>query len=466
LSIAVPLLLWNFGSRSGDASATVLITVTVVLAGARFAWILGSRDRHLHEMVVWLFVYVYLGLAPFVQIRTNFPGTTPGMTDEFAFEAAAISLLGEVAIIIGSWAAARWRIGRVVPAARLAPVISNRRVYPLACVTLGLAVVYIALVGPQNLFAARSDLAAARADSIGGSVFGPLLSAGVKMGLLVAFISLIHLWRFKGSLGERRPVLMTFVVGVALAACVNPISSARYVFGTVLLAALGALGVYATVNRFRVASVGALLGLLFAFPLLDTFRRSLDAQIELESATDSLATGDFDAFAQLMNTAQYVADRGVTWGNQILGVVLFWVPRDLWAGKPIDTGAFLAEYKGYQFENLSAPLWAEFFINFAWVGVLVGMVLFGFLVRRLDIRAETALRGGRTPGILGSVIPFYLLIVMRGSLLQAMTNLIAILLAVAFVVWNGRERGNAEVDRSSTGPDRSAKSRSTGSAGR
>ena len=58
----IPILLWSQGTRVISA-ADVFLTITLVLAGARFAWIVGRPERHLHEMVLWLFVYVFLGAA-------------------------------------------------------------------------------------------------------------------------------------------------------------------------------------------------------------------------------------------------------------------------------------------------------------------------------------------------------------------------------------------------------------------
>jgi len=109
------------------------------------------------------------------------------------------------------------------------------------------------------------------------------------------------------------------------------------------------------------------------------------------------------------------------------------VPRTMWPNKPIDTGTLLGEFKGYNFTNLSAPMWSELLINFGWVGLVLGMAALGYLFRRLDSGAEARLRVSSIPPVLGCVIPFYLLIVLRGSLLQAMANLLVILLFSWFV---------------------------------
>lgn len=429
LAAAVPVLLYNVGQPTAGDSPFPL-TLIVILSGLRFAWILGSRTRHLHEMVVWLFVYYFLGVAPFLQQRIQYPGTTPNIDTGLVEQAAYVALIGAVALLVGSFLGSRWSSSSEVEP-RFA--INERRTIQLAWFALALATVYIAQVGPAALFASRSDASMARQESFGTDPIGSILRAGAAMGLLVAFVGLMHLRRMRKLEQIAYPRFLTILVLVTLFACVNPISSARYTFGTVALAALATIGAYATVRRFRIVAVSAIVGMVVVFPILDTFRRSLDTQVEFVSPIDSLTTGDFDAFAQIVNTIEYTTVHGITWGRQIIGVILFWVPRSAWPDKPIDTGTLLAEFKGYNFLNLSAPMWSEFMINFGWVGLVIGMIALGFLFRRLDVRAEAALRISQIPPVLGCIIPFYLLIVLRGSLLQAMANLVVILICGWFI---------------------------------
>lgn len=431
LCLVVPLLVSTTGPV-GDPVAEIVVLATLVLAGLRFAWILGTGDRHVHEMVVWLFVYTFLGVAPLLQFRIKFPGTTPGVVLGYSSVAAWIVLVGCLALIVGSWLASRAGGQRRHRAGGLVQV-SRRNVYLWALVAMSLALVYIARVGPSNLFAARTDLKASQADGLGTDPIALLMSAGARMGLVVAFVALMHLRAQRRAAGGSGPVIAPVVVLATLLAVVNPISSARYTFGTAALSVLAALGAYATVKRFRFVSVSALVGVVAVFPVLDTFRRTLDTTVELGAPIESMTTGDFDSFAQIMNTVEMVQARGIVWGEQLLGVLLFWLPRSIWPGKPVDTGIEIAQFKGYSFQNLSAPLWAEFYVNGGWVLLVAGMVGTGFVLRRLDARAERLLRSSALPGVLACVTPFYLLILLRGSLLQAMVNLFVIVASSWFV---------------------------------
>ncbi|WP_216099691.1 hypothetical protein, partial [Curtobacterium sp. MMLR14_002] len=134
------------------------------------------------------------------------------------------------------------------------------------------------------------------------------------------------------------PLLLLLVTAATLLLVVNPISSARYAIGTVYLAILAAVGVWGTLRRYRVVGLSTLGALFFLFPIASTFRNSLDTKVSLKNPLESLLSGDFDSFNQINNTVYFVASKGITWGDQLLGVVFFWVPRALWPDKAIDTG--------------------------------------------------------------------------------------------------------------------------------
>ncbi|OBA93109.1 hypothetical protein A5662_20345 [Mycobacteriaceae bacterium 1482268.1] len=121
-------------------------------------------------------------------------------------------------------------------------------------------------------------------------------------------------------------------------------------------------------------------------------------------------------------------------------MALFWMPRRIWPDKPHDTGILLAESRRYGVSNLSAPLWAEMYINGGWPLLITGMLALGVFVRSQDGRIEKTLQRARAPGVLACIMPFYLIILLRGSLLQAMSYLLVAILSAAFVTRWARSR--------------------------
>jgi hypothetical protein len=413
--------------------------VIAIASAARFTWCISTRSRHLVEMVICIFVYGFLGIAPMVQLRMRAEiGTTPGFVDQYATTTVLVVLVGFAAICVGSFLGA---IKAPDAAARVRPTqhIRAGRVHLVTLFAFVISAYYLSKVGLSALATPRLAFNAHLGEVIPDVTTAALIVGFANMSMLVALISQIALYRQRRRAGEKAPVLLLLITGLALLYLVNPISSARYSVGTVYLAILAAIGIWGTLRRYRTVALSTLGALFFLFPIASTFRYSLDSAIKFENPLDSLLSGDFDSFDQINNTVYFVASRGITWGDQLLGVIFFWVPRSLWEDKAIDTGVFIAQFRGYSFKNLSAPLWAELFINGGWPLLIIGMLLVGFLARRWDARLNAQILVSGTPTLLGCVVPFYLLIVLRGSLLQAMASL-AVVLLIGWFVGSGKLR--------------------------
>ena len=416
--------------------AALLISVGV---GLRLAWIIGDGVQRLVESMVWIFVYTFLGLALLVQLRRGTdPETTPFIDHSLDAEAMTIVIVGSVALGLGVLA------GRLrAPLSRRAPAelrISPPRVTVLTLFALTCTSYYIAKLGLGTVFASRTELGQVAAATWGDPTVFAIVKALAAMPLLVAFVAL-QLERASGlSSGWGRRRLLPIVTGGVLLIVVNPISNARYTSGTIYLAVLASVGLVATRPRFRTLVAGFLASIIFVFPFADAFRYSTTAEFKASDPLSALTTGDFDAYAQVVNTVEYVQAHGITWGYQALGPLLFWIPRSVWPDKPMDTGILLAESRGYGFTNLSAPLWSELFINGGWFVLFAGMFVFGILVRTWDTSIIRTLRRSRLPGLYACILPFYLLILLRGSLLQATAALAVIISAAWFVLPRARSR--------------------------
>lgn len=416
------------------ANGATLAMVIMAIVGIRLAYIVGSGARNLVETTVWIFTYVFLGAAPLVQLRSGvFPNTTPGL-------AATLFRSGLVVVILGAVAfASGYYVSKIRPAETKPPSVSDvhqGRTLLLALGALLAGLYLIAKVGTGTLFASRSGLDFKLLTTWPNPLVSVMVRAFVSMTLLVAFVAITK--ARDASVGKGF-ALLRWAVLAALLIVVNPISSPRYVFGTVALGILTVLGAYATRGRARATGVSVMSALVLLFPLADAFRYGSTAQFKSDSPVSALTTGDFDAFGQLTNTLLYLQTRGATDGQQFLGVVLFWVPRSIWPTKPVDTGILLANSRNYSFTNLSAPLQAELMINGSWMALIVGMFALGWFARRADVKIQNALAVSRSPGVLGCILPGYMFLILRGSLLQAMAYFTVILVAGWFVQTRQRQ---------------------------
>jgi oligosaccharide repeat unit polymerase len=165
-----------------------------------------------------------------------------------------------------------------------------------------------------------------------------------------------------------------------------------------------------------------IIAILFLAPLADVFRflNSEHSDVDLGSNFNIsyIFAGHFDAFH---NLTQVIELKYKSEGWQVIGILLFWVPRDLWEGKPQGTAVDFADYSGFSHENISFPLQAEFYVDYGVIGVLVGMFLTGLLYRKVDAFLSKPQKPGSTSSYLFelshlemSILGLYLL---RGSVL-------------------------------------------------
>ena len=124
--------------------------------------------------------------------------------------------------------------------------------------------------------------------------------------------------------------------------------------------------------------------MIFIFPLLDIFR-----WFKLEDKFNSTKNmnldyffaGHFDAFQNFVRTIDLNFH---TYGYQLSGVLFFFVPRSIWPSKPEGSGFLLADKAYLTFNNISMPLVSEFYLDFSYIGIFIGMFLLGVFYRFLD----------------------------------------------------------------------------------
>lgn len=450
LAVLVPAAIIRSTGIPTNLSWLWSLPATAICA-ARFAWLVGNGERRLFELMFWGFSYAFLGLAPLAQLRENlWPDTVPRVDSTYTGAAALIVVVGCCAFLAGagldnatslrrSWRAAKRPHDDVKPVF----TIKYSRTVLLCAFAVLLDIYYLSHTGWIQFLKSRYDATDAYGDVWPPASWGVMMRAANYMALLVAFIALM---RFRmeargarlggetiSSTVMRSNMTLIVIIGILLANSMNPISNARYLSGTAMLAAATAFGLFATGLRFRITACGYLAGLLIIFPLADAFRVSQQAELKSTNPVQSLLSADYDSFAQLVNGYLIGARDGIVPGKQFSGVLLFWLPRELWTNKPVDTGIYIANMRGYAFTNLSAPLWIEFYLNGGWLPLAVGMFALGYGLHRWDTRLNAQFEAGEMPGPLGCILPFYMMILLRGSLLQAASYLFFILVFAAFV---------------------------------
>ncbi len=182
---------------------------------------------------------------------------------------------------------------------------------------------------------------------------------------------------------------------------------------------------------------GMLLTMFSLFQWLHVLRRDdlSDVNFQLTDPIAYLKNMDFDGFQTSMNAVLYAKLYGHTLGAQLGSALLFFVPRSLWTEKGVSSGQMIAEALGYRFTNLSTPFPAEMYLDFSFVGVILGGLFLGYLYRRLDHLCAAAIDYGR-PNLhllMVGLIAGFTILLMRGSL-YGVTNIFAPLLVLTVLL--------------------------------
>lgn len=224
---------------------------------------------------------------------------------------------------------------------------------------------------------------------------------------------------------------------------VPPLGVARYlvasVYGGILLYAFN------WVKKKNIIMYVLSVGLLLAFPLLNAFRGIYTETISMDfiiksmgSISDNFATADYDAYSMLIYTIRYVNRFSITYGKQLIGVLLFFIPSSIWKNKPGGSGALMIDNLASEYNpNVSCPILAEGYINFGIVGVILFSFVLGCIVRRLDCTYWKKWNTAHdTIGAMGyCFLLFFILFLCRGDLLSSLSYLIGYFCALVIIVF-------------------------------
>ncbi len=421
------------GVPNVERSAAWLVTLLIMVWGGirlSLLWVRGVPL--LFDFFFWIFTYIFMGIAPTVQMRSGETSTTtPGVNASLDMPTALIVLFG-VAIYEVSrlwWWFIRGRRARH----DMRGAVSTARALILVGIGLLFSFYFISRIGVGPALGSRDAAFAARTAAWPDPPVRAVFYALATYPLLVAIGALVQVRHDVHNAVWRWALTACMGIGlVTLVTVVNPISSARYTFGTVAFALAVYAGALRTRFRVRMTLLGTIVAFLFIFPIADAFRRSEVRVVRSGFFGEYRANPDYDSFWQIANALSYWVDGLVEPGRQLMGSLLFWVPRSIWPDKPADTGVVLAQYRGYSFENLSAPIWAEMLVNGGIVAVALGFLVLGPLIAAMDARLRLVFSTNGWWAITGAVLPVYMTILLRGSLLQATGTLVV---SIACLIW-------------------------------
>jgi oligosaccharide repeat unit polymerase len=151
---------------------------------------------------------------------------------------------------------------------------------------------------------------------------------------------------------------------------------------------------FKTTNRTippRRLFVAALLGALVLVGIVGVGRGAAGRRTFTPSTIVEQGIGGGELFGPLAGLAGVVPSQ-VPYlnGSSYLETLVFPIPRAIWHGKPTGKIAAVTHAFDPSDSGLAVPEFGEMYANFGFVGVVLGSILFAFLVERLWIRLATS----------------------------------------------------------------------------
>ncbi|MFR9239385.1 MAG: O-antigen polymerase [Clostridium baratii] len=129
----------------------------------------------------------------------------------------------------------------------------------------------------------------------------------------------------------------------------------------------------------------AIVGFYYIFPAFNFFKYNSISQISkfVLGGFDPNQI-DYDAYQLFMQTIRYVSSSGLVWGINIISAFFNFIPRSIWHGKFLPSGQIIAENFNARFSNVSCPIFAEFYLAFGVIGLVLGTMLFAFVLKIIE----------------------------------------------------------------------------------
>lgn len=368
---------------------------------------------------------LFFSIPAFLHVQNNiFPFFSMGYEFELIAKCAQLSLTFILLFIFGYFGYGGIEINifsKYVEQDTVEPkstVYSQKRIATVVMIFILIQMAAILFYG-TDAFIFRRDREGELIDVFGDNSYVQVfILAGIRG---ISFISLlIAYFIYKGD-NTLRAVLVLISILVFL--IINyPLAISRTQFFSYILAFIALR--FEINRRTKLYLLTAfVLGVGTLFPYLSHMARG-EGGYTFDLVEYYSKSGDFDGFQSFLNVVYMTDWQSISYGKQLIGAIFAFVPRIFWVDKPEPTGPDAAEFGGYLYTNVSSPIISEIYANFGSIGVALGGVVLGVMLRRLDISVSQYKREEATDRLAYiAVLLSFCIILFRGSLMAVVPPL-------------------------------------------
>ena len=363
----IPFCFSNFFSYSDIFYLSLIYLLLIIIPILFIRKNIIEIQASMLDISFWAYVYIFLGLAAFVQVSNNvIPWVDYDHQSHLIFQSIIIFFIGVISFIFGRYS----KINLVFP---LRTISHKRTNYLFFLSFLSLVFIFMSL-GFETIFYPRTAFTLLRENTTSSI---NLLTALLQTSLLFSLIGYLMLYRKKSiSIISMIPCIIICLVYF------NPVRSDRLSF---LILYISIFLFYSGFNK-KVWAFILIFGLAFLFPVLDFFRSSLQGNDAITfDFNKNMITGDFDALSTLIMSINYVQYNDFLYFTNFFTPLFVFIPRIIWPSKPFSSSFLLTNDNNVDFPNIAASMWAEGFLGFGYIGVFLLLFSIGILIRNLNL---------------------------------------------------------------------------------
>lgn len=359
----------------GKYDQYVFISNFILLLFISFFMVFGDKYNYSLNKLFYLYNYFFLGIAPILQYSYNINfWTNKNILEKEYFKLNTILIFTLIFYQILYHIFSKIRYNKLENYFLKKFSLENKKIRMLLLVTLPLLVLCLTVYRLNFNF----KLLFFKTTLINDNLYEYSQINNLIYSNFIVIIPFLCLIIFK-VLKIKNKAIEIYLVTIFL--LINfPTSLSRYAIARVYIPLI--LFYIKSLRKYFVLNFIIIFGLLYLFPFFNQFRyfESFEA-IKFNFDFSMFLEGHFDSY---QNFLRVISENIITNGKQLLGVVLFFIPRSIWKEKSIGSGALLAEKANFYFSNIAMNYFGEGYINFGYFGIILFIIFIAYINSRFD----------------------------------------------------------------------------------
>lgn len=416
-------------NRTGDVAISLSFFTNLLFIIVFSSLHIVSNKISLMDSVFLVFFYTFFWLAPVLQTKKGiYPNTMP-------VEPRLVVLTNFYLLVFGVSYFAFKNLFKI----KIRTIHINEKYYKLNQKTFKI-IFFLTII----IFIAFFDYLITNMISASGISLGVETSWRLFLNTFIFSFPLYLAYHSSLTMKNTNSKVFIFIISILLLLFFkNPLLTKRNALGPIYLT-LFFIFFKEHFNNFKILLFLILvLSIIFPFSQAFTHNRSLVVgdlfetfvnRLKTMDVKQALTSLDYDAWSNFMAAIKYSEIESITYGRQLVGAVLFFVPRSFWPNKPVGSGHFVAENMlmtrySFWFTNISMPFPAEGYINFG----ILGIILFAFILALVSKITDKWYKYNDLRLFFSLYVCFHMIFMLRGDLMSSFAYLVGNLLAIFFV---------------------------------